>query len=274
MNNILQDLSPKCLITAIEENLFSWITVFGRIWESRVNDPPGVIRSVSDVPMSLFNSVMDAQLEQEDTDSTIQYIISDAGLRKVPALWWVCPSSRPADLAKRLLENGFTVDEDGPGMAVALENLNVDLPLPSGLSVREAQDDASQWEWCRTMAMGFEVPAARVDFAMNSWHDLLSQVDPEITQAYIAWLDGEPVATSLLQLGGGVAGIYVVATIPEARRNGVGAQVTLYPLLQARARGYKVGVIEASEMGFGVYQSLGFKEYCRICSYVWRAESS
>jgi ribosomal protein S18 acetylase RimI-like enzyme len=273
MNNILQDLSPTSLITAIEDNLFSWIPVFGKIWESRVNDPPGMIRSVSDVPMSLFNSIMDAQLEQENVDSTIQYIISDARLRKVPALWWVGPSSRPADLAKRLLENGFTVDEDGPGMAVALANLNLNLPIPAGLSVREAQDDVSQWVWCRTMASGFGVPAAKVDFAVNSWHDLLSQVDPEITQAYIAWLDGEPVATSLLQLGGGVAGIFSVATIPEARRKGIGAQVTLYPLLQARDRGYKVGVIESSEMGFGVYQSLGFKEYCRICSYVWRSNA-
>jgi len=216
MNNILQDLSPKCLITAIEENLFSWITVFGRIWESRVNDPPGVIRSVSDVPMSLFNSIMDAQLETEDVDSTIQYIISDAGLRKVPVLWWVGPSSRPADLAKRLLENGFTVDEDGSGMAVDLANLNLNLPMPAGLSVQEAQDDESLWEWCRTMAKGFEVPAARADFVMNSWHYLLRQVDPEITQVYLAWLDGKPVATSLLQLGGGVAGIFAVATVPEA----------------------------------------------------------
>jgi len=123
------------------------------------------------------------------------------------------------------------------------------------------------------MALGFEVPATRVDFAVNSWHELLSQVDPEITQTYIGWLDGKPVATSLLQLGGGVAGIFSVTTIPEARRKGIGAQVTLYPLLQARDRGYKVGVIESSEMGFDVYQSLGFNEYCRICSYVWRSNA-
>jgi GNAT superfamily N-acetyltransferase len=107
---------------------------------------------------------------------------------------------------------------------------------------------------------------------MGYWYNLLSHVDPAVTQAYTAWLDGVPVATSLLQLGGGVAGIYAVATAPEARRRGIGTQVTLYPLLQARVRGYKIGILQASEMGLPVYHSLGFQECCRITSYRWAAE--
>ena len=273
MNNILQDLSPTNLISAIEENLFSWIPVFGKIWEIRVNDPPGVIRSVSELPMSLFNSIMDARLEQEEADSTIQYIIADAGSRKVPVLWWVGPSTRPGDLSERLKKSGFVVDDDGPGMAVTLENLNEGLRIPADLSLEFVQSDEAKWAWCWTMAMGFGIPNAKIDFAVESWHYLLSQVDPEITKAYLARLGGKPVATSLLQLGGGVAGIYAVATIPAERRKGVGAQVTLYPLLQARSMGYKVGVLEASEMGQSVYRTLGFEEYCRICSYVWRPNS-
>jgi hypothetical protein len=46
--------------------------------------------------------------------------------------------------------------------------------------------------------------------------------------------------------------------LPEVRRKGVGAQVTRYPLMQARGMGYKVGVLQASEMGYSVYRSLGF----------------
>lgn len=269
MDDILQDLSPAKLVAANEENLSSWIPILGKMGEARLNDPPGVRRAVSDIPLALFNSIMDARLVDENVDATIQYIIADARVRNVPVLWWIGPSTRPLDLGKYLEKYGFTIDDDGPGMAVVLSNLNVSLPVPAGLSIHAAQDDASWWEWCRTMALGFEAPATRVDFMVNSWHNLLGRLNPETTRAYIGRLNDKPVATSMLQLGGGAAGIYAVSTIPEARRKGIGAQVTLYPLLEARARGYRVGVLQASEMGFGVYQSLGFQEYCRISSYRW-----
>lgn len=274
MTDILHDLSPANLVAAIEANLFSWIPVFGRIWESRVNDPPGVIRSISDIPVSLFNSIMDARLTHENVDATIQSLVSDAETREVPLLWWLGPSSQPTDLANYLPKYGFAIDDDGPGMAVLLENLYESLPMPADLSIQPVLDDDARWEWCRTMALGFEIPEAMLEFAVNSWHYLLNRVDPETTRAYLARLNGNAVATSMLQLGGGVVGIYAVATIPEARRRGVGGIVTLYPLLQARTLGYKAGILQASEMGFPVYRSLGFAEYCRISSYVWRPNKS
>ncbi len=270
MVDILQDFSPASLAVANEENLASWIPVFGKMGGARVEERTGIKRAISDIPMSLLNSIMDTRLAPDQVQPTIEYVIGDAKSRNVPVLWWIGPSTRPADLASYLVKYGFTVDEDGPGMAADLENLNESLPKLAGLSVQQAQDDASWWAWSKTMAQGFEVPTGRIEFAVNTWHDLLGQLNPETTQAYTAWLNGNPVATSLLLLGGGVAGIYAVATIPEARRKGIGAQVTVYPLLQARLRGYKVGILQASDMGLSVYRSLGFQEYCRITSYVWR----
>jgi ribosomal protein S18 acetylase RimI-like enzyme len=270
MDAILQDFTTARLAVANEENLASWIPVFSRLKGSQVNDLPGVKRSISNIPMSLLNSIMDAQLAPEQVEPTIEFVIADARSRHVPILWWVGPSTSPADLAQQLVKHGFSIDEDGPGMAVDIEKLNENLPVPDGCSIQPAKDDDSWWAWSRTMARGFEVPADRVEFAVNSWHDLLSQVNPETTLGYTAWLKGSPVATSLLQLGGGVAGIYAVATIPEARRKGIGAQVTLYPLLQARLKGFKVGVLQASAMGLNVYRLLGFRECCRITSYIWR----
>jgi ribosomal protein S18 acetylase RimI-like enzyme len=270
MENILQDFSPDRLAIANEENLASWIPVFGRLKGGRLDDIPGITRATSNIPMSLLNSIMDARLSPEQVPPTIERIIADARLRKVPVLWWIGPSTRPADLASQLINYGFSIDEDGPGMAADLENLNESLPAPVGLSIQPSQDDDAWWAWSRTMARGFGAPSARFEFAVNTWHNLLSELNPTTAQAYTAWLDGTPVATSLLLLGGGVAGIYSVATIPEARCKGIGAQVTLYPLHQARQMGYKVGVLQSSEMGLSMYKSLGFQECCRITSYVWR----
>ena len=271
MSDILQDSSPAKLITAIEENLSSWIPVFGKLGRAYVNDPAGVKRSTTDIPSALFNSIVDARLAPEQVDATIQSIVSDARSRNVPVLWWIGPSTQPADLGKHLEKHGFADGGEEPGMAVDLANLNESLPAPAGLSFQLAQDDASWRQWSVAMVLGFGASSPDA-LVVNGWCEILRHADSETMLAYIGWLNDKPVATSLLFLAAGVAGIYCVATIPEARRKGIGARMTLHSLLQARFTGYKTGILEASEMGLNVYRSLGFQEYCKINSYRWVPE--
>ena len=237
-----------------------------------MSDPAGVKRSTTDIPSALFNSIMDARLAPEQVDATIQFIVSDARARNVPVLWWITPSTQPADLGKHLEKYGFKHDE-APGMAVDLANLNEGLPAPAGLSIQLAQDDASRRQWSIAMLSGFGISSPNEHF-VDGWCSILRQADPETMLAYTGWLDDKPVAASLLFLAAGVAGIYAVATIPEARRKGIGAWMTLYPLRQARSMGYEAGVLFASEMGQSVYRSLGFQEYGKISSYRWAPEQN
>jgi ribosomal protein S18 acetylase RimI-like enzyme len=60
-----------------------------------------------------------------------------------------------------------------------------------------------------------------------------------------------------------------VATLPAARRRGIGSALTLRALLEGRARGYRVGVLAAEEAGVGLYRRLGLQEYCKIGCYLW-----
>ena len=75
-----------------------------------------------------------------------------------------------------------------------------------------------------------------------------------------------------LELGGGVAGIYSVMTVPDAQRRGIGALMTARPLEAARSRGYRVGTLQSSSMGYPLYRRLGFQEYGRVGIYLWRGE--
>ncbi len=78
------------------------------------------------------------------------------------------------------------------------------------------------------------------------------------------------VATASLVLSAGVAGLYSVMTLPEVQRRGIGTLMTVVPLRAARARGYRVGVLQSSPMGLSLYRRLGFQEYCRIAGYLWQ----
>jgi GNAT superfamily N-acetyltransferase len=90
---------------------------------------------------------------------------------------------------------------------------------------------------------------------------------------YVGLLHGEPVATSSLFLGTESAGIYCVATLPEARKQGIGAAVTLAALQAARDRGYHLAILQSSALGRNVYRRLGFREYCTYHLYHWAAHT-
>ena len=88
-------------------------------------------------------------------------------------------------------------------------------------------------------------------------------------QRYVGYLDGRPVAMSALFLGAGAGGVHEVATAKDARRRGIGASVTLAPLRRAPELGYRIGVLQASAMGAGIYARVGFRQVCSFSLYAW-----
>ncbi len=273
MGNLNQSRAQEACIAAIENNLSAWIPIFGKLGQSYTNSPPGVDRSITDVPVAVLNSVINARLTAEQVDAAVDITQKDSRAHHVPILWWITPSTRPVDLEQRLKQRGFTVEDDGPGMAVDLGNVRELPPASRGFSIRLAEGDAAWREWCIVLGWGFGGSAPNELF-IRSWHRFVSGLASETVRPYLGYINDKPVATSLVFLAAGVAGIYCVATVPEARRRGIGAYMTQFPLLYARSKGFGTGILQSSPMGLGVYKSLGFQEYCRIVSYRWTPEPS
>ncbi len=265
MDKILRDTSPAALISAIEDNLFAIIPSFSMWPQAEVYDGAEIKWSLTRIQFPMFNSVFRAQLAPQQVDSTIQAVIARARERKVPVLWWTGPQTRPADLGRRLEANGFTSLGHEPGMAVDLMKLNENWAALPGLSIEQVNQASRLKVWCRTCVQGFGMP----DFVEDAFFDFMSHVGFRATRPYLALQDNQPVATSLMVLAAGVAGIYNVTTLPEARRKGFGTWVTLTPLCEARTMGYRVGILHASAMGVNLYRSLGFQEYCQIGHSLW-----
>jgi GNAT superfamily N-acetyltransferase len=273
MSEILQDLSEQALVAAIEANQFEVFRHIFRYWsQAEVYDGPDMLWTITDIPYSTCNSVFRAQLEPNNIDAAIRSTIAHGRSRNVDRRWWVGPATRPTNLGEYLEAHGYTRVGICPGMAVDLLALNESLRAPPGLTIEQVSDDETLEQWCHSLTVGFEWP----DFMEDAWLDLYRSVGLGMQSPfrhYLGRLEGKLVATSSLFLGVGIAGIYDVVTLPEARRQGIGSAMTLAPLRAARALGYRVGILQSSEIGFSVYHKVGFREYCKISMYVWIAET-
>ena len=124
-------------------------------------------------------------------------------------------------------------------------------------------------EWIHIASIGFRIGE---EFE-KVWYELFGEVifDKRF-RTYLALLNGKPVGTSQLFLSRGVAGIYNVSCIPEARGRGIGTAITLALLLEARQMGFRIGILQASSRGYGIYRRLGFKDYGNLSVYLWENE--
>ena len=271
MSEILQDLSAPALATAFEANVVELFSLFRQWRRAEVYFGPDMLWTMTDIPASIFNSIIRAQLSPDSVDTAIEAAILRSKARNVPISWWAGPATRPAELGASLKVHGFVQEEDNPEMAIDLSVLNTDVPTPPGLVVEQVTEIETLRKWRHAFATGFGMP----DFMGDAFFELFATVGFDAHSPlhnYIGWLNGEPVATSTLFLAAGVAGIYDIATVPEVRNRGIGAALTSMPLREARTMGYRVGVLEASTKGASVYRGLGFQEYGRIGHYVWASE--
>ena len=272
MSGILKDLSAPALVAAIKANLFEWWRYLGSSPKAELYDSPELTWLLTGVPHSFVNSVLRTQAEPDNADVIIEKTLAHFRSKDVTKFsWWTEPGTQPKDLGKHLMDHGLTHTDGGPGMAADLLALNEGLPTPTGLTIEQVEDTEALRKWAYASIIGLELPETSV----NTWFDLFTGLGFDLPlRNYLGILNGEPVAASELFLGAGVAGIYVVATTPEARRQGIGAAMTLASLREARALGYRIGILHSSRMGLGVYCRLGFQEYCKMRHYTRAGKTS
>jgi GNAT superfamily N-acetyltransferase len=271
MNPTYADLSAAKLAQLIEENLYKFLESLADAG-GELNESPHLTRySNATIISPMFNGVTRLHLPEDQADEVIAATIDWFASRGQPAaFWWIGPSSRPADMGARLVAHGLAAYEvDAPGMAVDLHGLPEAVSTPADFTIEEVRDEAGARAWADTFNAIYETPP----WAGHAWADALLRLGPERSphRLYLGRLGGTPIATNMLACAAGVASVLGVGTLPEARGQGIGAAVTLRPYLAARAMGYNIGVLFASEMGLPVYRRLGFREVGTISRYLWRA---
>ncbi|MDP9439676.1 MAG: GNAT family N-acetyltransferase [Actinomycetota bacterium] len=254
---------------AVEENGAEFLLALGRAAGAEERDDGRVQWIIGNCPIDYHNAVVRADLSPAEADGEI--LASREKMRElgVPGSWHVGPAMRPSDLGERLLAHGFEYGGDDIGMAMDLAALGPSPQVPEGFTVERVRDDEGLRAWERTLASGFGEGPVEARWVAQMY-GRVGFGDDAPWRHFLGLLGGEPVATSTLFLGAGAAGVYFVFTVEGARRRGIGAAVTAAALREARRLGYGLGVLGSSEMGYGVYRRLGFRERCRIGLYEWQ----
>lgn len=255
-------------VVEIEKNLAEFVAL-SRYWSAAQSRVDGAcVWAVSDVPFYTLNNVTGARLTSDTAVDVIGQVVRLGEERRVPIMWWVGPSSTPADLGDSLAAQGFVKAGAIPGMAVRLDALKSAPPTPDLFEITLVEDDEARQLVARLSGAGVGLPGAAIRGTEALFASIAAVPDVPFDH-FIGWLAGEPVAIVSMLRDGKTVGIYNVVTMPEARQKGIGGAITHYALRVAQERGAELGVLHSSPMGFGVYEKLGFQMYCEFALYLW-----
>jgi GNAT superfamily N-acetyltransferase len=266
MADLRHDASHEAILAAIDLNWRASSRAFGLAPSTVVRDDDELFWYVTGLPSGMFNSVMYANLPTpERIDAAVEALHALRRHHRVPVGGVVGPLSRPADLGRQLEARGLEHKVDLTPMTCPLDGLPAAEPVP-GLTIERVADPAAYEAWVVAEHRGFEAEGspdaglAAVRRAMGIGHGYP-------LHHLLGRLDGAPAATASLVLAGGIAGVYDVSTVPEARRRGVGMAMTLAVLHEARRLGYGIAFLLPSRMGRPLYERIGFRQRCVCPAY-------
>lgn len=258
---------------AFAENLFDLFRAMGHLPGAVIQESAQLSRHLAFPFNPMFKGVWQTRLAEHEADEAIAETVEWFKMQNAPfAFWWVDPRATPANMGARLTAQGFAAwEENAPGMAAQLDTLRYDLlaKTPAGYTQERVTDERGLLDFKEAFVTGFEVP----EWAGQAWVDATRAFGIEHApwRCYIGRLDGKPVASNMLFNGAGVASVFGVATVPEARGKGIGAAITLIAYEEAMRMGYQHGVLFGTELGVPVYRRIGFRDVgATISRYLWR----
>lgn len=169
-------------------------------------------------------------------------------------------------IAGQLTAQGFSRLDPMPAMAVDIAARVATAP-PEGCELVRVVSAEDGTAWADVVCTGFELPRGLA--RMLSPEVLGASTEPDApVQFFGIRSGGRLVATSMLYLANGLAGIYCVATLPAKRGRGLGAHVTAEALRAAGRLGYGVGLLQSSAAGHAVYLGLGFRDVGSVPMFI------
>lgn len=184
--------------------------------------------------------------------TTVLRVLSFFEALKLPFIWPVLPTASSG--YRHILER-CGLPKQGSLTAMTRSVSPARPPkAPTCESVR-TREEATLWAEIAWRA--FDAPAGAPATFVRLAQGLFAHEAFVLT---IARCNDQPAGTYLLSLSGSEAGVYYFATLPEMRRNGVGAAMMHAILSFAAERSIDLVTLQATPAGIPFYASQGFRK--------------
>jgi ribosomal protein S18 acetylase RimI-like enzyme len=252
--------------TAADDNLVAHATnAAASLPGARVELASDLVLVDSGIPCDTFNLVCRSRLEGKTASARIAGAIAFFGRSGHSYSWWLTPGYSPPDLPERLQQAGLLPAESELAMVLDLASL-APVQSPAGLEIRRVTGSDELATFAALSAGNWSPPDQQVVRYYEQARPALLRAD-SAQWLYLGILDGTPVATAELTVGGGVVGLYNISTRREYRGRGIGSALTARPLADARTAGHRTAILQAAPDGVRIYRRLGFREFGTITEF-------
>ena len=223
-----------------------------------VKEMDGVSIASAGVVFQMFNAAFlsgsvhsEAQMDLRVAEAAVYF-----AARGQSWAYWICHGYLDGRTRRRLQpvlrKRNLYRAVELPGM-VAEQVLPPVRKLPR-VEMRRVEDGPVKDAFCAIGSTCFNVPLAWFCEVFDSptiWRDF---------EAYVGYVNGEPVSSAATVIGGGVVGVYNVATMPAHRRGGYGETVMRHALERAQQEhGLSRTILQSTPQGYDLYQRMGYR---------------
>jgi GNAT superfamily N-acetyltransferase len=226
----------------------------------------GLTATSSGLEVPLLNLVFGCNFSPGTSDQVVGHEIELVkkffAHRGVPWSWWIGPHARPANIGQRLECHGLKPNRrPRPAMLAPLPRQHPAINSAARVWQASSLADLEAASTIRRIAFNFPYATA-LHYFEEMADDWLH--DPR-TRLFMACLgDGSPAAIGAMIVRAGMPGVYVMATLPEWSRRGLGSAILARILAEAAAEGHRFITLTASRYGYPLYRRFGFE---RIFDY-------
>jgi ribosomal protein S18 acetylase RimI-like enzyme len=204
----------------------------------------------------LFNQVMCTS--DAITPAEVAEITTTMNARGLPWMWVGKPKGEGDRLSPLLLEQGLVEIFSLPGMVIDVLETPLTPNPPDELEICEVKNAKGVQAYNDAILPAYEMPLEYGAY-FSEVHDLHGYYPSFPMRAFYGVWEGNAVAGSVVFFGEKVAVIQCVGTREEARGRGFARAVVSTCVEAAQKEGYRYVVLQASDMGFPIYQKMGFR---------------
>jgi hypothetical protein len=131
-------------------------------------------------------------------------------------------------------------------------------PLPAGAEIRKLTEVAQVDDYWEIAAASYTSNGFPPE-VFAGYTNRTGLLAAENAAAFVAYLDGEPVSIAMTIVSHGVAGIYWVGSLEQARGRGLGRATTAAATNAGFELGADLASLQASPMGKPIYERMGYE---------------